>query len=227
MTETEAAMAASALFILDLKGSIILYRDYRGDVPIKFAERFITKLNELEEAGKVINSCLFAFSSQHPLLLPCILSIELSSTVDNHAPTLSRKRYFLTACTQNRTHYAPWLLLQVTPIIQADGVSYMYVQYSNLYLLVVTRENVNAASMLLFLHKLKEVFVHYFNELEEESLRDNFVIAYELLDEVRTSSCMNRHHISCSAQEAIITIPFEQHIGLHCGTPGRCLCGNQ
>ena len=72
----------------------------------------------------------------------------------------------------------------------------MYVQYSNLYLLVVTRENVNAASMLLFLHKLKEVFVHYFNELEEESLRDNFVIAYELLDEVRTSSCMNRYHIS-------------------------------
>ena len=46
------------------------------------------------------------------------------------------------------------------------------------------RENVNATSMLLFLHKLKEVFVHYFNELEEESLRDNFVIAYELLDEV-------------------------------------------
>ena len=76
------------------------------------------------------------------------------------------------------------LLSQVTPIIQADGVSYMYVQYSNLYLLVVTRENVNATSMLLFLHKLKEVFVHYFNELEEESLRDNFVIAYELLDEV-------------------------------------------
>ena len=75
-------------------------------------------------------------------------------------------------------------MLQVTPIIQADGVSYMYVQYSNLYLLVVTRENVNATSMLLFLHKLKEVFVHYFNELEEESLRDNFVIAYELLDEV-------------------------------------------
>ena len=46
-------MAASAFFILDLKGSIILYRDYRGDVPIKFAERFISKLNELEEAGKV------------------------------------------------------------------------------------------------------------------------------------------------------------------------------
>jgi AP-1 complex subunit mu len=46
-------MAASAVFILDLKGHVILFRDYRGDVPIKYAERFITKLNELEEAGKV------------------------------------------------------------------------------------------------------------------------------------------------------------------------------
>lgn len=79
-------------------------------------------------------------------------------------------------------------MLQVTPIISDEGVTYLYVQYSNLYLLIVTRENVNAASMLLFLHKLREVFVHYFNELEEESLRDNFVIAYELLDEVTSIS---------------------------------------
>jgi AP-1 complex subunit mu len=49
-------MAASALFILDLKGHVILFRDYRGDIPIKHAERFITKLNELEEAGKVCSS---------------------------------------------------------------------------------------------------------------------------------------------------------------------------
>ena len=43
--------------------------------------------------------------------------------------------------------------------------------------------------MLLFLHKLREVFKHYFEELEEESLRDNFVIAYELLDEVCWAAC--------------------------------------
>ena len=73
---------------------------------------------------------------------------------------------------------------QVTPVVHDEGISYLYVQYSNLYLVAVARDNINAASILLFLHKLREVFVHYFNELEEESLRDNFVIAYELLDEV-------------------------------------------
>lgn len=38
--------------------------------------------------------------------------------------------------------------------------------------------------VLLFLHKIIEVFGEYFKELEEESIRDNFVIIYELLDEM-------------------------------------------
>eukprot|EP00814_Leptocylindrus_danicus_P022198 CAMPEP_0116031092 /NCGR_PEP_ID=MMETSP0321-20121206/17283_1 /TAXON_ID=163516 /ORGANISM="Leptocylindrus danicus var. danicus, Strain B650" /LENGTH=352 /DNA_ID=CAMNT_0003506101 /DNA_START=405 /DNA_END=1463 /DNA_ORIENTATION=+ len=37
--------------------------------------------------------------------------------------------------------------------------------------------------MVTFLYKLAEVFMDYFGELEEESIRDNFVIIYELLDE--------------------------------------------
>ncbi len=57
-------------------------------------------------------------------------------------------------------------------------------QYSNLYLLAMCRANVNATAVLTFLHRVLDVFKHYFTELEEESLRDNFVIAYELLDEV-------------------------------------------
>lgn len=161
-------MAASALFILDLKGHVILYRDYRGDVPIRYAERFITKLNELEEAGKV-NTHL------------CKLFVRLYCTACCKALHVFNLFYPCVACVESSE---PALCMQVTPIISDEGVSYLYVQYSNLYLLIVTRENVNAASMLLFLHKLREVFVHYFNELEEESLRDNFVIAYELLDEV-------------------------------------------
>jgi AP-1 complex subunit mu len=36
----------------------------------------------------------------------------------------------------------------------------------------------------VFLHRLVDVFKHYFEELEEESVRDNFVVVYELLDEV-------------------------------------------
>lgn len=117
-------MAVSAVYILDLKGKVIISRDYRGDVKPSTAEKFVGKLNELEEAGKL------------------------------------------------------------SPVLCDEGVSYVWVQHANLYLVGVTRSNANATTLVLFLHRLIAVFQEYFQELEEESLRDNFVIVYELLDEV-------------------------------------------
>ena len=35
-----------------------------------------------------------------------------------------------------------------------------------------------------FLFKLVEVLTEYFTNVEEESIRDNFVVVYELLDEM-------------------------------------------
>ncbi|KFO76533.1 AP-1 complex subunit mu-2, partial [Cuculus canorus] len=47
-----------------------------------------------------------------------------------------------------------------------------------------TKKNGNASLIYAFLYKVVEVFCEYFKELEEESIRDNFVIIYELLDEL-------------------------------------------
>ena len=63
-------------------------------------------------------------------------------------------------------------------------LQYLFIRHNNLYLLALTKRNTNAAEILLFLHKIVEVFTEYFKELEEESIRDNFVIIYELLDEM-------------------------------------------
>lgn len=57
------------------------------------------------------------------------------------------------------------------------------IQLSNLYLCAVTTRNSNVALILTFLYRLAQVFKDYFGALEEESIRDNFVIIYELLDE--------------------------------------------
>jgi AP-1 complex subunit mu len=65
-----------------------------------------------------------------------------------------------------------------------NGVTYLFIQHNNVYVMIASRQNCNAASLLLFLHRVVEVFKHYFEELEEESLRDNFVVVYELLDEM-------------------------------------------
>lgn len=50
-------------------------------------------------------------------------------------------------------------------------------------MVAVTKINTNATLVISFLYKIVRVFTEYFNELEEESIRDNFVIIYELLDE--------------------------------------------
>ncbi|XP_015077729.1 AP-1 complex subunit mu-2-like [Solanum pennellii] len=70
------------------------------------------------------------------------------------------------------------------PICHENGVNYMFIQHKNIYLMAASKQNSNAASLLFFLHRVVDVFKHYFEELEEESLRDNFVVVYELLDEM-------------------------------------------
>ncbi|KAI3626993.1 apm1 [Malassezia furfur] len=66
----------------------------------------------------------------------------------------------------------------VQPCMTSQGVNYMHVRHNNLYLLALSRRNSNAAEILLFLHKLASVLEEYFKQLEEESIRDNFVILY-------------------------------------------------
>ncbi|TPX47618.1 hypothetical protein SeMB42_g00407 [Synchytrium endobioticum] len=120
------AMVASAIFILDLKGKVLISRNYRGDIPMSAIEKFMPLLLESEE--------------------------------DEQTPT---------------------------PVISTDdGVNFLYIRHNNLYLVAITKKNSNAATILIFLHKLCEVFTEYFKELEEESIRDNFVVIYELLDEM-------------------------------------------
>ncbi|XP_043223865.1 AP-1 complex subunit mu-1-like [Amphibalanus amphitrite] len=72
----------------------------------------------------------------------------------------------------------------MSPIIQTSGCTFMYIKHSNVYVVSTTRKNANVSLVFVFLHRLVQVFEHYFKELEEESLRDNFVIVYELLDEL-------------------------------------------
>jgi len=116
-------MAASAAFILDHKGKVLISRNYRGDVPMNLASKFITKLLDEEEVN-------------------------------------------------------------MKPVVEEDGVSYIYVKYNNLYLLAITERNANSTMVLMYLYKLIEVFKEYFKEIEEESIRDNFVVIYELMDEM-------------------------------------------
>ncbi|KYO40297.1 AP-1 complex subunit mu-2 isoform X1 [Alligator mississippiensis] len=86
-------------------------------------------------------------------------------------------------------HFLPLLAQReaegtLTPLLTHGHVHFLWIQHANLYLVATTRKNANASLVYTFLYKMVEVFSEYFKELEEESVRDNFVIVYELLDEL-------------------------------------------
>uniref|UniRef100_A0A914CBI0 MHD domain-containing protein n=1 Tax=Acrobeloides nanus TaxID=290746 RepID=A0A914CBI0_9BILA len=117
-------MACSAIFILDLKGKVIISRNYRGDIDMNVIDKFIPNLADMEEES------------------------------------------------------------QFSPIIDHQDATFVFIKYNNIYVVATCKQNVNVALIQAFLFKLVQVFMEYFKELEEESIRDNFVIIYELLDEM-------------------------------------------
>eukprot|EP01122_Echinamoeba_exundans_P007928 TRINITY_DN2531_c0_g1_i2.p1 TRINITY_DN2531_c0_g1~~TRINITY_DN2531_c0_g1_i2.p1 ORF type:complete len:448 (+),score=99.91 TRINITY_DN2531_c0_g1_i2:50-1393(+) len=70
------------------------------------------------------------------------------------------------------------------PIFHKDDVHYAYIKHNNIYLVAVTRINADATTTISLLYQIVKVFAEYFDHVEEESIRDNFVMVYELLDEM-------------------------------------------
>eukprot|EP00696_Hemimastix_kukwesjijk_P014327 gnl/Hemi2/28301_TR9351_c0_g1_i1.p1 gnl/Hemi2/28301_TR9351_c0_g1~~gnl/Hemi2/28301_TR9351_c0_g1_i1.p1 ORF type:complete len:438 (-),score=118.39 gnl/Hemi2/28301_TR9351_c0_g1_i1:94-1407(-) len=70
------------------------------------------------------------------------------------------------------------------PVLQFDDIFYMYIRHENLFLVAVTKNNVNAAMVFKFLYKLVDVFKSYFDHrFDEDVVRKYFSVAHELLDE--------------------------------------------
>ena len=70
------------------------------------------------------------------------------------------------------------------PLIKTEECTFAYIKHNNLYMVATTRKNSNIAMLFTLLHRICQVMQEYFKEVEEESIRDNFVICYELMDEL-------------------------------------------
>ena len=70
------------------------------------------------------------------------------------------------------------------PVFTERDTTFIWIRVNNIYIVTIARGNPNVALVLSFLYRMKEVLSAYFGELEDESLRDNFVVTYELLDEM-------------------------------------------
>jgi len=73
---------------------------------------------------------------------------------------------------------------ETTPVFQADGITYICVRKNGLFFLCTTVHNISPAFVIELLTQLTKVCKDYIGVLTEESLRKNFTLIYELVDEI-------------------------------------------
>ncbi|KAF9421196.1 hypothetical protein BGZ94_008926 [Podila epigama] len=71
-----------------------------------------------------------------------------------------------------------------SPIITLGSTSFFHVRHENLYIVALTKWNANAALIFEFCYRVINIGRSYFGKLDEEAVKANFVLIYELLDEV-------------------------------------------
>lgn len=70
------------------------------------------------------------------------------------------------------------------PVFCVHGTHYLYVKAGSLYWGATTRENVSPSLVLEMLNRLFWITNDYVGHVSEESVRKNFVLVYELIDEI-------------------------------------------
>jgi AP-2 complex subunit mu-1 len=69
-----------------------------------------------------------------------------------------------------------------SPIVTLGSTSFFHVRHENLYVVAVTKCNANAALVFEFCYRIIQIGRSYFGKFDEESVKNNFVLFYELLD---------------------------------------------
>lgn len=70
------------------------------------------------------------------------------------------------------------------PVIYNNGYSYSFIIHNDIYVLAISKSDINIFNTLVYLNDLISVLTHHFKELNEISIKDNYSIIYELLDEM-------------------------------------------
>ena len=65
-----------------------------------------------------------------------------------------------------------------------DGVNYFYTKKFGIYFVATTKHNVASAMVYDIIYRMMKVFRDYCGVLNEESISKNFVLIYEIIDEL-------------------------------------------
>jgi len=68
-------------------------------------------------------------------------------------------------------------------VIRIDKMAFFHIKVDEIYMAACTEENCNATLVFQFLYSLAKIFHDYFAKMTPSSVRDHFVLVYEILDE--------------------------------------------
>jgi AP-3 complex subunit mu len=75
-------------------------------------------------------------------------------------------------------------LQDVPPVLATPKWYLVHIQHHGLFFLAVVKNDTPPLLVLEFLQRVVEVFGHYMTDVTEESIKDKFVIVYQVLDEM-------------------------------------------
>ena len=69
-----------------------------------------------------------------------------------------------------------------SPLLTLGSTTFSHVRHENIYIAAVTKSNANAALIFEFLYRFVGLGKSYFGKFDEEAIKNNFVLIYEILD---------------------------------------------
>ena len=147
-------------------------------------------LNIWSRTVRQIPSHVLVYDTNPPRLLSCLIyvvAIMISGLlIFNQKGENLIFRAFRNDC---RPRLADVFRIQVisnaqvrSPILTLGSTTFSHVKHENIYLVAVTKSNANAALVFEFLYRLVALGKGYFGKFDEEAVKNNFVLIYELLD---------------------------------------------
>lgn len=70
------------------------------------------------------------------------------------------------------------------PVFNIDGINYIFLHKYSIYVVATTRFNVSPALIFEYMNQIIKVIKDFCGVLSEESIRKNFVLIYEIIDEM-------------------------------------------
>ncbi|KAK6146429.1 hypothetical protein DH2020_020298 [Rehmannia glutinosa] len=205
-------VAASAIYFLNLRGDVLINRLYRDDVGLvedSFIYNKLSSSNSIDQQYGVhyvylrdklpTVVCVWVIRPTFTKASACEYVLFLHAPIfldaNESEPDLRPQEEMICIIAYNfilcnmvdafRVHIMQTKELGTCPVRQIGGCSFFYMRISNVYIVIVVSSNANVACAFKFVVEAVTLFKSYFGgAFDEDAIRNNFVLIYELLDEI-------------------------------------------